>query len=104
MRNEAIIEVSIPMQYLDDSRDDDECPICTHSICNDNTCRQSSTKLTCCDQYMCCGCFAKITRRCRCTEDCDAIIGVCPFCRDMCRADVLSLYLARQPQCQGCLK
>lgn len=103
MTNEAIIEVSIPMHYFETDTKEAECAICTHVICADDRCSLASTRLSCCDQDICCGCFVKILRRCRCTADCRAVVGTCPFCREMCRADAVSIFMARQSvKCRNC--
>lgn len=101
--NEAIIEVSIPMRYFDDdSQQVDDCAICLYAMCPDDVCSHTSTSLTCCDQMICCGCFVKLLRKCKCSLECKEVVGICPFCRDMCRADVSSVFTARQSACRGC--
>lgn len=101
--NEAIIEVSIPMRYFDDTTDDvDDCAICLHSLCPEERCSHTSTVLTCCDQSICCGCFVKLLKKCKCTLECKEVVGICPFCRDMCRADVSSVFMARHSACRDC--
>lgn len=100
--SEAVIEVSIPMRYFDGEQQDPDCAICAHAMCRDGRCSLTVTKLSCCDQPLCCGCFAKILKRCRCAADCTAVVGNCPFCRDMCRADAVSLFHARVSACRKC--
>lgn len=102
MTNEAIIEVSIPMHYFDSPGSEKECAICTHAMCADEKCSLTPTALSCCEQHICCGCFVKLLRRCRCTEDCKAVVGTCPFCRDMCRADCVSIFMGRHAHCRKC--
>lgn len=102
MTNEAIIEVSIPMHYFETEPAEPECSICTHAMCKHQKCSLTPTTLTCCGQKICCGCFVKILHRCRCTAECTAVVGTCPFCRDMCRADTASLFMARQSHCRSC--
>jgi len=104
MSTEAIIEVSIPMRYFDEDSDDVDCPICAHAVCPDDQCVNTPVKLSCCEQIMCCGCFSKILKRCRCSVDCQAVVGSCPFCRDMCRADAISIFLALHKPCRACRK
>ena len=100
--SEAIIEVSIPMHYFGDDNASGDCSICMHPLCPDDRCALSLTKLTCCEQALCCGCFYKLLRRCRCAVDCEHVVGTCPFCRDMCRADALPIFLGKQPRCADC--
>ena len=101
---EAIIEVSIPMRYFDEARDDVDCPICAHAVCPEARCRLSQVTLSCCEQVMCCGCFSQILKRCRCSAECQAVVGSCPFCRDMCRAEAVSIFLSRVQPCRKCKK
>lgn len=104
--SQAVIELSIPLQYLEADAgaeiNSTECPICTQAVCLSDTCSLSSTTLSCCDQTLCCACFVKILDRCRCTDDCEAVVGTCPYCRTMCRADTVSVFLARRPPCRRC--
>ncbi len=104
MPTEAIIEVSIPMRYLDRETDDVDCAICAHPMCPDDSCCLAATHLSCCNQPMCCSCFGKLLARCRCSDECTAIVGTCPFCREMCRAEAVAIFLARKQPCRGCKK
>lgn len=110
MTNEAIIEVSIPMRYLEDCQDEYttqcvvDCPICAHAVCPDEACALALTTLTCCEQTLCCGCFGKLLQRCRCVDECRAVVGTCPFCREMCRADAVNIFLATKRPCRACRK
>ena len=99
---EAIIEVSIPLRYFDDTPEKIDCPICAHVMCPDDECGLTSATLTCCDQAVCAGCFVKILKRCRCTAECKEIVGTCPFCREMCRSTAMPIFLARKSPCRGC--
>jgi len=101
--SEAIIEVSIPMRYFEAERSAGaECPICSHVLCTAEKCSLTPTRVTCCGQTICCGCFVKVLRRCRCTADCRAVIGTCPFCREMCRADAACVLMSRFSHCRQC--
>ena len=109
---EATIEVSIPMLLMNSdssassasssSGGDPECAICCNAMCPTDACKGTSTLLTCCGQPMCCGCLYKVLKRCRCVEGCKAVIGMCPFCREMCRADAISIFLGHQRMCAWC--
>lgn len=98
----AIIEVSIPMHYLDDEGSD-ECGICYSQCCSKECCRYE-TQTTCCDQTVCSECLTKLCIRCRCTESCEQIICICPFCRDMSIVSSVSLFNARLKLCTVCLQ
>lgn len=99
--SEAIIEVSIPMHYFEKQADID-CPICAHRMCPFGKCCLIPVKLSCCEQLVCSACFYKLLARCRCREECREVVGTCPFCREMCRADVVSVFLAKRPACREC--
>ena len=102
----AVIEVSIPLQ-LSRATDDDEdvvCFICAHSYCSEDACARTLTHVKCCSQAVCCGCAVKLARRCKCTDDCEAIIAICPFCREMAALDTLEVFLGGRPPCKACVK
>ena len=115
----AIIELSIPMRLVnrrhgrgrggdetsDDSDDDDvTCYICANSFCDEEECRRSMTHLGCCTQAICCGCLLKSSKRCTCKEDCDAVISLCPFCREVSAVDALDVFLGQKAVCKACLR
>lgn len=101
MTNEtAIIEVSIPMHYLEDEGSE-ECGICYSQTCI-NECSRYEQHTTCCSQSVCSECLAKICIRCRCTETCEQIICICPFCRDMSHVSSVALFNARRTVCSSC--
>ena len=103
----AIIEVSIPLSLsrsADDSEEDDACFICAHPYCSDAECQHSATNMRCCSQPLCCGCVIKVARRCKCTDDCEAVIAICPFCRDIVAVGALEIFLATRSPCKLCLK
>lgn len=118
MSSNSVIEVTIPLQYVqpppsdsdtesviesDDSPNSHECVICMHPTCFTRECQRTLTHTTCCSQVICCGCFIKLLRRCKCAVGCRAIAGTCPFCRDMMRAEtILQVYLATIPPCRRC--
>ena len=120
----SVIEVTIPLRYVQQQTDDDdsasdvsittttgdvsvsyhECVICMHLTCNTKECGRAPTQTSCCSQVLCCACFVKLMRRCKCTSGCRAIVGTCPFCRDMMRAEnPLQVFLATIPVCRKCV-
>lgn len=106
MTNEtAIIEVSIPMHYLNedegDDSDVDQCGICYQRTCH-RECSRYETATTCCHQVLCSACMLKTSMRCKCTMACEQIICICPFCRDISQVDTLTLYNAHKPTCKKC--
>lgn len=100
--SEAVIEVSIPMRYFEYGNDIAECTICARPMCPNNRCCLAPTATSCCDQPMCCECFVKILKACKCTTECQEVVGICPFCRDMCRATVANVFKARHTPCSAC--
>lgn len=105
----TVIEVSIPLSTLrsgNELSDDPTCYICTNSFCATDTCGRSLTHLTCCTQSICCACLVKSCKRCRCKDECDAVIALCPFCREVSPVDALDMFLGGKPGsgCKACLQ
>lgn len=102
----AVIEVSIPLslshRLADD--DDDACFICANAFCAQDSCARGITNLRCCSQVMCCGCALKLARRCKCSEECDAVVAFCPFCREIAPLGALEIFLGSRPMCKDCAK
>lgn len=96
-----VLEVSV-------QNDIDECPICTMPLCLDetprNVCPRLATTLGCCLQVLCCGCLMKLpVKICACKEDCDAVVAVCPFCRDAVGVSAQELLVgSRTRVCSAC--
>lgn len=112
----AVIELSIPMRLVnrrhrggadsdsDDSDDDLACYICANCFCDDEACQRSMTHLGCCTQAICCGCLLKSSKRCTCKEDCDAVISLCPFCREVSAVEALDVFLGQKAACKACAR
>lgn len=105
----TVIEVSIPVRALRDAEDGQEdedmaCYICANSFCEEDECSRSLTHLACCTQSICCGCLVKSCKRCGCKEDCDAVISLCPFCREVSPVDALDMFLGAKAPCKACVK
>ena len=105
----AVIEVSImsrPSHEPNAADDDDEgdaCFICAHVFCAQEACMHSETQLRCCSQGICCACVTKVAKRCKCAEECDAVIACCPFCREIAALDALDVFLGTRPECKACM-
>lgn len=97
----AIIEVTIPMHCLDSDDDLEECGIC-YTMCCSKECSMYEQQTACCDQTICSGCLVKMCIRCRCTSNCEQIICICPFCRDMTVVTSVALFHARKDVCADC--
>ncbi len=80
----------------------EQCYICANDFCGEDACGRSLTHLKCCTQTMCCGFLAKLVKRCRCSDDCDAAIALCPFCREVSPVTVLDLFLGHVAPCRAC--
>ena len=115
----AVIELSIPMRLVnrrarggaasagrDSDEEDDEvtCYICANSFCDEEECQRAMTHLGCCTQAICCGCLVKSSKRCTCKEDCDAVISLCPFCREVSAVEALDVFLGHKPPCKACVR
>lgn len=106
--NAAVIEVSIPLNLSrgrgggDD--DDEACFICAHPFCAQDTCGRSVTHLSCCTQTLCCTCAVRVAKRCKCADECEAVIAFCPFCREIAALGALEIFLGTRPTCKGCSK
>lgn len=106
----TVIELSIPMRIVNRGRDREEedddvtCYICANSFCDEEECVRSMTHLGCCTQAICCGCLLKSSKRCTCKEDCDAVISLCPFCREVSAVEALDIFLGTKVACKACLK
>ena len=107
----TVIELSIPMRRRhlvssdsDDDSDDDDltCYICANSFCDSEVCCRALTHLGCCTQAICCGCLLKSCKRCGCKDECDAVISLCPFCREVSPVDALDVFLGTKPPCAEC--
>lgn len=106
-QNAAVIELSIPLRLSrggDDSDDDDSCCICTQGFCSGETCLNSLTHLRCCSQAICCGCALKVAKRCKCADECEAVIANCPFCREIAALGALDIFLGTRATCKICVK
>lgn len=80
------------------------CYICANAFCCEDECSRAMTHMGCCTQAICCGCLLKSSKRCGCKEDCDAVISLCPFCREVSPVDALDLFLATKAACKACRK
>lgn len=102
MSDTAIIEVSIPMHYLNEDEEEmEQCGICYQPMCH-KECSRYGTHMSCCDQSICSYCISKTAMRCKCTQSCEQIISICPFCRDMCSIKSLVMYHAQKQLCSAC--
>lgn len=114
-RSENTIELSIPFRLMRAATsggadpgaagDDDEeltCYICANAFCEDDACCRAMTHMACCTQPICCGCMLRSAKRCRCKTDCDAVVSLCPFCREVSPVDALETFLGSRPVCTRC--
>lgn len=88
----------------DGADDDVTCYICANSFCAAEACCRSLTHLGCCTQSICCGCLLKSSKRCGCKDDCDAVISLCPFCREVSPVETLDVFLGHKQPCAACVK
>lgn len=88
----------------DEGERDSACCICAHAHCVRETCRHTATQMPCCSQGLCCGCLAKVCKRCKCADDCDAVVAFCPFCREVMAVGVLDIFLGSRGSCKECAR
>lgn len=88
----------------EDSGDEVVCYICANSFCGAEECQRTQTHLGCCTQAICCACLLKSSKRCTCKDDCDAVISLCPFCREVSSVEALDIFLGSKPPCASCRK
>lgn len=100
------IELTIPLRMTGRTAGGavDQCYICANDFCGDDVCCRSLTHLECCTQTMCCACLARMIKRCKCADDCEAVIALCPFCREVSPVTVLDVFLGRAAVCKSCVE
>lgn len=111
----TLIELSIPMRLMRGAgagaaetrlldADDVTCYICANGFCANDECGRTLTHLGCCTQAICCACLMKSCKRCACKDDCDAVISLCPFCREVSPVEALDVFLGSKTACAECRK
>ena len=80
----------------------DECGICLRPWCADDVCSRTSSQTNCCLQFICSSCTVKISLRCTCENDCPNVIYICPFCRNISKAEPVTLFLGAKRACKKC--
>lgn len=103
------LQITIPVSTLAlrTSREELECHICSSKFCPDayGTCVRASTHLDCCEQPICVGCLAKMSKRCTCKDECDVIIAFCPYCREISPVSAVDIFSGlKTTLCPGCLE
>lgn len=101
--NSTTIELTIPLHSSSADSCGGTCYICANDFCDDDVCCRSLTHLKCCTQAVCCGCLGKMIKRCKCEDECEAVIALCPFCREVSPVDVLDVFLGHVPACKVCV-
>ena len=107
----AVLEFPLPSRLSrsfgiasgDDEEEEESCFICASVFCSHGTCPHTATQMPCCSQGLCCGCAVKFLKRCKCGDECDAVVAFCPFCREvMGGVGALDIYLGTRPLCKDC--
>lgn len=96
--NATVVEIVVPMRM----QGGESCTICAHDYCASNACKYVATTFSCCGQSACCGCVARLSKRCTCSQECDAVVVVCPFCREIAPVPALDVMFGLRPSC-GCV-
>lgn len=106
------LEFSIPMAQLgagqsragDDDDDDDVCSICASTFCAREECCRTMTHLECCTQPLCAGCVSRMARACTCCDECDKVVVICPYCREISGVGCRDVFLgACKKPCKSCV-
>ena len=79
-----------------------ECGVCFYNWCEDDMCGKSIVQTSCCFQGLCASCVTKMSMRCKCTDDCDQVVFICPYCKTLSRADSRSIFLGHKKPCKKC--
>lgn len=79
-----------------------ECGVCMYAWCEDDSCGKSIVQTSCCFQGMCASCVVKMSMRCKCTDDCDQVVFICPYCKTLSRADSRTIFLGYKRTCKKC--
>ena len=105
----AVLEFPLPSRIsrsfgIADEDDDTEetCFICAVPFCARGICPHTATHMPCCSQGLCCGCAVKVLKRCKCAEECDAVVAFCPFCREVMAVGALDVFLGTRAVCKEC--
>ena len=118
-REAVTLEFSIPMAQLggagsasrggddddDDDDDDDQlCSICASTFCARDECCRTMTHLKCCTQPLCAGCVSRMARACTCCDECDKVVVICPYCREISGVECRDVFLgACKKPCKTCV-
>lgn len=102
------LRVSRSNRHEADEEDEEDCPICMRPLCDneDAVCARAPVTVPCCHQDLCAGCLFKLPlKKCLCVSDCDAVIGRCPFCREMVgNIGPLDVLMGAGKECGACAK
>ena len=102
------IELNLPVTVGTGGSEFETCAVCMNEFCDDDACCRSVNPLDCCSfasgNALCAQCTAKIAKRCKCRDECDAVVLSCPLCREMTGVEALALFQATKPLCERCLK
>ena len=105
----AVLEFPLPSRISrslgigdDDDEAEETCFICAVPFCGRGTCPHTATQMPCCSQGLCCGCAVKVLKRCKCADDCDAVVAFCPFCREVMAVGALDIFLGTRTVCKEC--
>ena len=99
----TVIELALPLSASHEVNTHEmTCHICANSLCDTGTCCRTGVHLACCTQLMCAKCVLHVCKRCRCDDRCKAVIGFCPYCRDISPVDPLDIFRGTVPECARC--
>jgi hypothetical protein len=102
---DVTLEFSLPLSLAGSASSEQpgECSICASRFCPRDECCTSLTHLQCCTQPLCVRCVGKLARACTCSDDCDKVICICPYCREISGVSCRELFLgACKSACADC--
>ena len=51
---------------------------------------------------MCATCLLKVCKQCHCDDQCQAVVGFCPYCRDISPVHALDIFKGTTEECALC--
>lgn len=97
----TVIHVQIPVDM--GGCVDNQCKVCANTFCSMRACKHARTYMSCCGKAICMGCLSKWCSQCTCDRDCEQIVSVCCFCRQISPLTAMELFYGLKHQtCKEC--
>ena len=83
--------------------DGNGCQVCANDFCAQACCQHTKTHMTCCGKPLCMGCLSKMCCMCRCQPDCEKVISVCCFCKQVSPVSAMEMFFGlKRVKCTDC--